>query len=281
MSPALISAFANYNNSHSTLNTSAMLKQEQHLVDTASSNGHTFPVPEATPGTTTGTTGAVIEKSTSTFQFDAMDEALAAFRAGEFLLVMDDEGRENEGDLIIAASCITPEKMAWFIKVTSGFVCIALPGDRLEELQLPMMVANNTEHYRTAYTITVDYAHGTTTGISAHDRALTARKLAEGAPASEFTRPGHLVPLRARDGGVLTRRGHTESAVDLCLLTQLPLAGLLCELVNDDAQGTMARRDDCRVFSQKHGIKMISVEMIVEARRRLLEAAGQGGKEEP
>ncbi|KAF9517761.1 hypothetical protein BS47DRAFT_1338942 [Hydnum rufescens UP504] len=263
MSPALISAFANYNNSHSTLNASAMLKQEQHLVvDTASSNGHTFPVPEPTTGTTTtGTTGAVIEKSTSTFKFDDMDEALAAFRAGEFLLVMDDEGRENEGDLIIAASCITPEKMAWFIKVTSGFVCIALPGDRLEELQLPMMVANNTEHYRTAYTITVDYAHAP-------------------APASEFTRPGHLVPLRARDGGVLTRRGHTESAVDLCLLTQLPPAGLLCELVNDDAQGTMARRDDCRVFSQKHGIKMISVEMIVEARRRLLEAAEQGGKEQ-
>jgi len=152
----------------------------------------------------------------------------------------------------------------------SGFVCIALPGDRLEELQLPMMVTNNTEHYKTAYTITVDYAHGTTTGISAHDRALTARKLAEGAPANEFTRPGHLVPLRARDGGVLTRRGHTESAVDLCLLTRLPPAGLLCELVNDDALGTMARRDDCRAFADKHGIKMISVEMIVEARRRLL-----------
>lgn len=134
----------------------------------------------------------------------------------------------------------------------SGFVCIALPGDRLEELQLPMMVTNNTEHYKTAYTITVDYAHGesnpiasgfpvpyfffpclfrplivhgtgTTTGISAHDRALTARKLAEGAPASEFTRPGHLVPLRARDGGVLTRRGHTESAVGEFCLFGIPL----------------------------------------------------------
>jgi len=196
------------------------------------------------------------------FAFDSMEDALAAFRQGEFVVVMDDESRENEGDLIIAADAITTEKMAWFIKVTSGYICIAMPGEALERLDLPLMVAHNTETFRTAYTITVDYSIGTTTGISAHDRALTARKLAKGAPAHEFTRPGHMVPLRARDGGVLTRKGHTESAVDLCRLTGRAHAGLLCELVNDDPQGTMARRDDCRKFANKHGLKMISVEMI-------------------
>jgi len=211
----------------------------------------------------------IADAMTETFAFDPMDAALSAFKSGQFLLVMDDEGRENEGDLIIAASGITTEKMAWFIKVTSGYICLALPGERLEELELPMMVANNTEHYKTAYTVTVDYAHGTTTGISAHDRALTARKIAAGAPASEFSRPGHMVPLRARDGGTLVRKGHTESAVDLCRLTGLPPAGLLCELVNDDEQGTMARRDDCRAFANKHSIKMISVDMIANLRSQL------------
>ena len=157
-----------------------------------------------------------------------------------------------------------------------------------------MMVGQNEDPHRTAYTITVDYKHGTqpslqiphqekrltcprasrksgtTTGISAHDRALTARTLASPkSNALDFSRPGHMVPLRAREGGVLTRRGHTESAVDLCRLTGLPPAGLLCELVNDDEQGTMARRDDCRTFADRWGIKMISVEMLVEWRRKV------------
>jgi len=201
------------------------------------------------------------------FTFDPIEDALAAFERGEFLVVMDDEGRENEGDLIIAASKITTEKMAWFIKHTSGYICIALPEERLAELEIPMMVPNNTERHRTAYTVTVDYKHGTTTGISAHDRALTARKLATpDSRPDDFTKPGHMVPLRSRQGGVLTRRGHTESATDLCYLTGLPPAGLLCELVNDDAQGTMARRDDCRAFANRWGLKMISVEMIAKYR---------------
>jgi 3,4-dihydroxy-2-butanone 4-phosphate synthase len=150
-----------------------------------------------------------------------------------------------------------------------------------------MMVPNNEDRLRTAYTVTVDYKHGaypskpddlrrldimfrsgTTTGISAHDRALTAQALASpSALPSDFTRPGHMVPLRAREGGVLTRKGHTESAVDLCMLTHLPQAGLLCELVNDDAEGTMARRDDCRAFADRWGLRMISVEMLAEWRR--------------
>ncbi|EAU90580.1 GTP cyclohydrolase II [Coprinopsis cinerea okayama7 len=213
----------------------------------------------------------------TSFAFDSMEDALAAFKAGEFLVVMDDENRENEGDLIIAASQCSTEKMAWMIKHTSGYICVALPGDRLEELNIPMMVPENEDRHRTAYTVTVDYKHGTTTGISAHDRALTVRALASPTSrAEDFSRPGHMVPLRARTGGVLTRKGHTESAVDLCLLTDQPLAGVLCEIVNDDAQGTMARRDDCRAFADRWGVKMISVEMLAEWKRNKL--AGEGRK---
>jgi 3,4-dihydroxy 2-butanone 4-phosphate synthase len=197
-----------------------------------------------------------------------MGDALAAFARGEFLVVMDDENRENEGDLICAASMCTTEKMAWMIKHTSGYVCIALPGEKLDLLQIPMMVSENQDRHRTAYAVTVDYKHGITTGISAHDRALTARSLASSTSSpSDFTRPGHMVPLRSCNGGVLKRRGHTESAVDLCRLTNLPLAGLLCEIVNDDVEGTMARRDDCRAFADKWGLRMISVEMLAQMMR--------------
>nr|GAT45194.1 GTP cyclohydrolase II [Mycena chlorophos] len=202
------------------------------------------------------------------FAFDSMEDALAAFAAGEFLVVMDDENRENEGDLIISAAHCTTEKMAWMIKHTSGYICIALPGDRLEELDIPLMVPQNQERHRTAYTVTVDYKHGTTTGISAGDRSRTVRALASASTtAADFNRPGHMVPLRAVEGGVLVRKGHTESGVDLCRLTGQPPAGVLCELVNDDAEGTMARRDDCRAFADRFGLKMISVEMLAEWRR--------------
>lgn len=215
-----------------------------------------------------------------TFQFDDMEDALAAFSRGEFLMVMDDEGRENEGDLIIAADKITTEKMAWFIKHTSGYVCCSLPQTRLDELEIPMMVPNNTDPHKTAYTHTVDYKHGTTTGISAHDRALTARMLASKTSKPEdFSRPGHMVPLRARPGGTIQRKGHTEAAIDLCRITNQPLAGLLCEVVNDDEQGTMARRDDCRRFADKWGIKMISVDMIANWRASHEETAPASANE--
>ncbi|KIY68377.1 GTP cyclohydrolase II [Cylindrobasidium torrendii FP15055 ss-10] len=201
-----------------------------------------------------------------TFAFDEMDDALAAFKAGDFLVVMDDENRENEGDLIIAGAAVTTEKMAWMIKHTSGYICVSLPPERVTALGLPMMVEDNQDSYKTAYTITTDYKYGTTTGISAHDRALTARALAD--PLSkpdDFIRPGHIVPLRARPGGILTRRGHTESGVDLCRLTGHPPAGVLCELVNDNEEGSMMRRDDCRAFADRWGIKMISVQMLADA----------------
>ncbi|KAH9018274.1 3,4-dihydroxy-2-butanone 4-phosphate synthase [Lactarius hengduanensis] len=188
----------------------------------------------------------------TTFAFDTMESAIAAIARGEFVV-----------------GCST-EQMAWMIKHTSGYICISLPGDHLEALSIPMMVPQNEERHRTAYTVTVDYKHGTSTGISAHDRALTARALAApvGVHAQDFTRPGHMVPLRARPGGVLTRRGHTEAAVDLCALAGLPRAGLLCELVNDDELGSMMRRDACRAFADRFGLPMISVAMLVEHRER-------------
>ncbi|KAG9308535.1 3,4-dihydroxy-2-butanone 4-phosphate synthase [Chiua virens] len=202
------------------------------------------------------------------FAFDPIEAALAAFARGEPIVVMDDESRENEGDLILSASKCTTEAMAWLIKHTSGYVCIALPETRLDALAIPMMVPDNQERHRTAYTITVDYKHGTTTGISAYDRSLTVRKLVDPAVVpSDFTRPGHMVPLRARHGGVLERRGHTEAGVDLCRLTQQPEGGVLCELVNEDEMGTMARRDDCRTFADEWGLKMISVEMLAEYKK--------------
>ena len=137
-----------------------------------------------------------------------------------------------------------------------------------------MMVPLNEERHKTAYTVTVDYRHGTSTGISAHDRALTARALASPHTSpSDFARPGHMVPLRARTGGVLTRRGHTESAADLCELVGLPKAGLLCELVNDDEEGSMMRRDQCRAFADRWGIKMISVEQLARYRAEREKAA--------
>ncbi|GAA5930102.1 hypothetical protein JCM1841_002312 [Sporobolomyces salmonicolor] len=202
-------------------------------------------------------------------QLDSVESAIAAIKAGEFVVVVDDMDRENEGDLICAAAGITQQQMAWLIRHTSGYICICLPAQRLAELDIKMMVDDNQETHRTAYTVTCDYKRGTTTGISAHDRALTARKLADPTTTKEdFNRPGHLVPLRAVPGGVLERRGHTESSVDLCRLAGLPEAGVICELVKpDDPNGDMARRDDCFAFARQWGLKMISIEQLEQYRR--------------
>ncbi|EJD48185.1 hypothetical protein AURDEDRAFT_113049 [Auricularia subglabra TFB-10046 SS5] len=220
----------------------------------------------STPAPAVESNGVATKKAAaarSTFRFDTVEEALAAFGRGEFVVVMDDENRENEGDLIVAGAAVTTQQMAWMIKHTSGYICLSLPGERLDELSLPMMVPENQDPLRTAYAVTVDYRHGTTTGISAHDRALTARQLASGsATAADFIRPGHLVPLRARPAGVLERRGHTEAGLDLCRLTGQPPAGLLAEIVNDDVDGTMARGNDCRAFADRWGLKMISIDML-------------------
>ncbi|KAK9470824.1 3,4-dihydroxy-2-butanone 4-phosphate synthase [Dipodascopsis tothii] len=197
-------------------------------------------------------------------EFSPIAEAVEAFARGEFLVVMDDESRENEGDLIIAAEHATTEKMAFLVRHSSGYVCAPLTNARAEELGLTYMVPNRSDKQGTAYTITVDFRDGTTTGISAHDRGLTCRMLADGsAGGDDFMKPGHVLPLRAVDGGVLQRRGHTEAAVDLCKLAKLAPVGVICEIVRDE-DGLMARTDDCVAFGKKHGLKVITIDALVE-----------------
>ena len=198
---------------------------------------------------------------------DPIEDALVAFGRGEFLVVVDDEDRENEGDLIIAGDSITEKQMAFMIRHTSGVICAPLPDERAEELRLPLMVAENTESHRTAFTVTVDLIEGCSTGISAGDRARTIRAMAKAdSAAGEFARPGHIFPLRGRPGGVLKRAGHTEAAIDLCRMTGRPLLGALCEIVNDD--GTMKRLDQCREFADEHGLLLISIADLIRYRRR-------------
>ena len=198
--------------------------------------------------------------------FCPIPEALEELRAGRFLIVLDDEDRENEGDLIMPCEMATPEALAFCVNHTSGVICVGAPGDRLDALKLPAMVRDNEDPKCTAFTVTVDYKLGTTTGISAHDRALTIRKLADPkASASEFTRPGHVFPLRAVPGGVLERGGHTEASVDLARLAGFQPLGFLCEIVNKD--GTMMRRPGLEQLGAKHGIKLITIEALQEYRR--------------
>ena len=194
-------------------------------------------------------------------------EALRAFEAGEIVVVMDDDGRENEGDLIVAAVHCTPEKMAFMVRHTSGIVCAPMTREDAKRMNLPPMVADNDSAHTTAFTVSVDFKHGTTTGISADDRTLTVRNLANGnAGGSDFVRPGHIFPLIAREGGVLMRSGHTEAAVDLCKLAGLPLVGVLSELVNDD--GTVMRGPQVSAFAEQHGLKQISVADLIAYRQR-------------
>ena len=200
-------------------------------------------------------------------ELNTIREAIDAIAAGKFVVVVDDEDRENEGDLIIAAESVTAEDMAFMVKYTSGVVCCAITNERADALHLPLMVANNTEAMGTAFTISVDVAEGTTTGISASDRSLTCKALANGhIAASGFARPGHVFPLRARAGGVLKRAGHTEAAVDLATMAGLAPAGVLCEIVSDD--GTMARLPELIKFAQTHDIPIISIADMIRYRNR-------------
>ncbi|MFN0028178.1 MAG: 3,4-dihydroxy-2-butanone-4-phosphate synthase [Acidimicrobiales bacterium] len=193
--------------------------------------------------------------------------AVEAFARGEILVVVDDEDRENEGDLIMAAQFATAEKLAFFVRYTSGVICAPMPASYCERLDLPLMVERNTESHRTAFTDSVDAAVGVTTGISAADRAHTLRLLVEPTTVpSDLARPGHIFPLRARRGGVLIRQGHTEAGVDLCRLAGLAEVGVLAEVVNDD--GTMARFDQLTTFARTHGLLMITIADLVRHRRR-------------
>ncbi|MBB4184852.1 3,4-dihydroxy 2-butanone 4-phosphate synthase/GTP cyclohydrolase II [Sinorhizobium terangae] len=194
-------------------------------------------------------------------------DAIRAFEAGEIVVVTDDGGRENEGDLIVAAVHCTPEKMAFIVRHTSGIVCAPMPREEAKRLNLNAMVAENDSAHTTAFTVSVDFRHGTTTGISADDRTLTVRNLANpNIGPADFVRPGHIFPLVAREGGVLMRSGHTEAAVDLCKLASLPPVGVICELVNDD--GTVMRGPQVESFAEAHGLKQVSVADLIAYRQR-------------
>jgi 3,4-dihydroxy 2-butanone 4-phosphate synthase len=194
--------------------------------------------------------------------FAKIEEAVSAIARGELVVVVDDHHRENEGDIVFAATAATPEKIAFMMNNARGLICIAMEKERLDALDIPLMVVNNTESMKTAFTVSVDYVHGTTTGISASDRSATLRALIDPASQpSDFARPGHIFPLRANPQGVLGRPGHTEAAVDLCKLAGLAPAGVICEVANDD--GTMSRLHDLEGFAKRHGLLLIAIEDLI------------------
>jgi 3,4-dihydroxy 2-butanone 4-phosphate synthase/GTP cyclohydrolase II len=200
-------------------------------------------------------------------RLDSIEDALRELRAGKPIVVIDDADRENEGDLIFAAQMATPELVGFMIRHTSGYVCVGMMGEDLDRLGLPPMTAVNEDRKGTAYAVSVDARDVVSTGISAADRALTIKVLADSATEPyELTRPGHVMPLRAVPGGVLRRAGHTEAAVDLTRMAKLNPAGALCELVNDD--GSMMRAPECRAFADEHGLVLISIEDLIRFRRR-------------
>src|SRR5512140_1715968 len=208
---------------------------------------------------------------------DRVEAAVAAFARGEIVAVTDDDDRENEGDLFVAASLCTPEKMAFVIRHTSGIVCAPLTPEEARRLHLDPMVPFNDAPLGTAFTITVDVRHGLTTGISAEERTNTVRALANGnSGAADFVRPGHVFPLVAKDGGVLMRSGHTEACIDLCRLAGLPPVGVLSELMNDD--GTVMRGPGVAAFAQRHKLMQISIADIIsyrQAREKLVKRVGE------
>ena len=197
-----------------------------------------------------------------------IEEAIEQLKRGGMIVVVDDEDRENEGDLIMAAEDATAESMAFFLEHTSGVICTPLEATRADELDLPLMVVANTEAQRTAFTVTVDYRHGTTTGISAADRAATIRSLIDPATKpTDLNRPGHIFPLRYRPGGVLKRAGHTEATVDLCRLAGKYPSGVLCEIVTKD-KSDMARMPELEAFAEEHGLPLVTIADLIRYRRQ-------------
>jgi 3,4-dihydroxy 2-butanone 4-phosphate synthase/GTP cyclohydrolase II len=210
------------------------------------------------------------EASGTVTDFESIEHAIEEIAAGHAVVVVDDEDRENEGDLIFAAEKATPELVAFMVRYTSGYICVPLVESDCDRLDLPPMYHTNQDRRGTAYTVTVDAAAGVGTGISATDRAHTMRLLADpDSKPQDFTRPGHVVPLRAKDGGVLRRTGHTEAAVDLARLAGLRPAGVLCELVSQKNEGDMARRDELEVFAAEHDLALITIADLVAYRRRM------------
>jgi 3,4-dihydroxy 2-butanone 4-phosphate synthase / GTP cyclohydrolase II len=200
-------------------------------------------------------------------QFHTIEEAIEDFRNGKVLIVVDDEDRENEGDFVLAAEQVTPEAINFFVKEGRGVVCTPLSTERAAELNLDLMVEANTSLHETPFTVSIDFLHGTTTGVSAADRARTVQALADPkVQAQDFARPGHIFPLRAMEGGVLRRAGHTEAVVDLCKLSGLAQAGVLCEILDED--GTMARVPQLFKIAEKFNLKIITVRALIEYRIR-------------
>ena len=203
----------------------------------------------------------------SRVQFDPIPEVIDAIREGGMVIVTDDADRENEGDLVIAAAMVTPHTVNFMAKFGRGLICAPVTEDRARQMGLQRMVAHNREIYKTDFTVSVDAAHGISTGISARDRAATIKALANPAAVpSDLVQPGHVFPLQARPGGVLRRAGHTEAAVDLARLAGLDPSGVICEILNED--GTMARLPDLFRFKKKHGLKICSIEMLIAYRRK-------------
>lgn len=197
--------------------------------------------------------------------FAPVKDAIEAFRAGQMLIVVDDEDRENEGDLTMAASKVTPDAVNFMVKHGRGLVCLAMTPERLDELDIPLEVSDNSSRRETAFCVSIDARTGTTTGISSADRARTVQvAIDEGAQPKDLSRPGHVFPLRARTGGVLVRSGHTEAAVDLARIAGLPPAGVICEILNED--GTMARVPELTKFARKHKLPMITIADLIRYR---------------
>ncbi|MEY2487821.1 MAG: 3,4-dihydroxy 2-butanone 4-phosphate synthase / cyclohydrolase [Verrucomicrobiota bacterium] len=200
------------------------------------------------------------------FQFDAVEDVVSDIAHGRIVIVTDDADRENEGDLVLAAEKATPEAVNFMTKYGRGLICVPISNDRAEQLGLQRMVSQNRENYRTDFTVSVDAAHGVTTGISAHDRAKTIVAIANPkSSAEDLIQPGHVFPLRAKDGGVLRRAGHTEASVDLARLAGLQPAGVLCEILHDD--GTMARLPELMEFRKKHGLRICTIQSLIAYRR--------------
>ena len=208
--------------------------------------------------------------------FAAIDSALEDIRDGVPVIVVDDSDRENEGDLVVAAEKVTPDIINFMAKYGRGLICAPMSGDRLDELEIPAMVSDNTDPRQTAFTVSVDYADENSTGISAFDRARTIKTLFNPATKpNDLTRPGHVFPLRCRQGGVLERRGHTEASVDLSVLAGVTPGAVICEILNDD--GTMARMDDLEDFSRQHDLKIISIDDLVRYREKMDATSGKTG----
>ena len=198
-----------------------------------------------------------------------VEEAIDRYRQGRFVIIVDDESRENEGDLTIPSQFVTPESISFMLKYTTGIICVPMTGERLDELHIPMMVGQqqNQAQFGTAFTVSVDARRGVTTGVSAADRARTIQVLADpDSEPSDLAMPGHIYPLRVRDGGVLVRAGHTEATVDLCRMAGLQPVGALCEVMRSD--GAMARLPDLKRFAKRHGIKIVTISQIIRHRIR-------------